>query len=111
MKKNKPLSNRERRKLFTKGDKRAQRAFRRRWFVAVANAPCGCCEVEMLFSSRESALEAFKKAGLNHTSITDDAGQIHESVDTFYGFWEKDKEDGRGLDHLMKLVTGKKKWP
>lgn len=89
----------------------AQRAFRRRWFVAVANATCGCCAVEMLFNSKESALEAFKKAGLNHTSITDDAGQVHENVDTFYGFWEKDKEDGRGLDHLMNLVTGKKKWP
>lgn len=107
----KTLSNRERRKLKSKGERRAERNFRRRWFVAVANAPCGCCEVEMLFNSRESAVAAFQKAGLDHTSITDDNGTVHESVDTFYGFWEKGKEGGRGLGHLLDLVTKQKRWP
>lgn len=121
----KPKMTLEERKLFERMSKREREDFKKKRrtqekavkrniaqlkFIAVAKAPCGCCNVEMYFKNRESAVEAFKKAGLNYTSITDDAGQIHESVDTFYGFWEKGKEDGRGLDHLMKLVTGKKKW-
>lgn len=95
----------------TKGEQAQIRAFNRRWFVAVAKSPCGCCEVEMLFDSKESATAAFQKAGFGHLAITDDAGTVHDNVDTFYGFWEKDKEDGRGLGHLLGVVTGQKKWP
>jgi hypothetical protein len=111
VKKTKTLSNRERRKLKGKAERKAERNFRRRWFVAVAKNPCGCCETEMLFDSKESATAAFQRADLNHTSITDDNGTVHENVDTFYGFWEKGKEEGRGLGHLYKLVVGQKQWP
>lgn len=109
-----PLSNREQRKEKGKDARRAERAFRRRWFVAVAKSPCGCCEVEMLFDSKERALAAFQQAGLGHLAITDDNGTIHDNVDTFYGFWEKPKKGeapGRGLDYLLGLVAGQKRWP
>lgn len=78
--------------------------------VVTANKLCGCCDVEMLFRSRESAMTAFEKAGLAHTSITDDTGVVHEGVDTFYGF-RTGKEPKRGLDYLVKLLGGEKKWP
>lgn len=114
-KRNKPLSNRERRKLKGKAERAAERAFRREWpFIAVAQNACGCCQVEMKFKSRESAIAAFTKAGLGHGPVTDDAGEVHDSVDTFYGFQEKAKKGetpGRGLDYLFGLVTGQKKWP
>jgi hypothetical protein len=110
---NRPETNRERRKQKGKAERAAERNFRREWpFVAIANSPCGCCQTdEMLFKSRESAVEAFAKAGLNHIAITDDNGTVHENVDTFYGFWEKGKSEGRGLGYLLGLVTGQKRWP
>lgn len=108
------LSNRELRKLKKKQRlqmSREERDWSKGWFLAEANALCGCCQVTMRFKSRASASEAFRVAGLGHLTMTDDAGDVHEGVDTFYGFWEAGKDERRSLGYLMAQVTGRGSWP
>lgn len=64
---------------------------------------CGCCTVRLRFHSLEKAQEAFKRAGLTvDATIRDDAGIVHEEVDTFYGFSENEEEQGeRSLGYLI----------
>jgi hypothetical protein len=58
----------------------------------VAQLSCGCCFTEMSFRSKKSAETAFQKAGLNlEATIVDDKGKVHEGVDTFYGYFVKEK--------------------
>jgi|WetSurMetagenome_2_1015567.scaffolds.fasta_scaffold452712_2 hypothetical protein len=72
-----------------------------------AKLDCGCCTTDMRFNSIESATEAFRKAGLgNGISIKDDAGVVHEGIDTFYGFSEDEEEQGnRSLGYLAEQVN------
>jgi len=74
--------------------KKLKRERRHRGFIQVtAQLSCGCCTTEMLFKSRENAVAAFNKAGLDSSAdITDDKGVAHSGVDTFYGFCETQKE-------------------
>jgi hypothetical protein len=83
-------------------------------FVVEANRDCGCCTATLRFKDEASAIAAFKAAGLcNGAVIVDDAGDRHEGIDTFYGFWQEKAEGGeaRGLGHLFDVVTGKRGWP
>lgn len=49
---------------------------------------CGCCYAELEFASNETAATAVNKVALmNGAVITDDAGIVHEGLDTFYGIW------------------------
>lgn len=104
-------TRRERQALNESEKASARRVDRRRWFVAEAKALCGCCTVELRFFSRESANAAFARVGLGHVTLIDDAGDRHDGIDTFYGFWEKDTQEKRGLGYLMDLVTGARRWP
>lgn len=76
-----------------------------------AKCDCGCCTAEMKFNSITSAEEAFKRVGLgNGMTIVDDAGEKHESIDTFYGFsTSEEEESSRSLGYLFDLVTGSRK--
>ena len=76
-----------------------------------ANQTCGCCSTTLAFKSKASARAAFQKAGLtSFGTITDDLGQVHEGVDTFYGFRLAD-EKPRSIPWLLGTLTGKSKWP
>lgn len=72
-----------------------------------AQLGCGCCDTTMYFKSKASARIAFEKAGLTSAgSITDDLGNIHRGVDTFYGF-RRENEPARGIGYLLgRLVDG-----
>jgi hypothetical protein len=112
------LSNRERRRLRKKAEltmPRSERDWAKGWYIIVVKALCGCCDMKMRFKSRESALAAFRKVGFGHVDMTDDASDLHEGVDTFYGFRRFDKRTdgqlGRGLDYLLKQATGQGQWP
>lgn len=75
-------------------------------FIAQLN--CGCCDTTMQFHSQESAQAAFSAAGMTTgASITDDAGEVHEGIDTFYGFRQED-EERRGLLFLVDQFN--KQW-
>ncbi len=66
-----------------------------------ARADCGCCDIEMKFYSAESAAKAFEEQGMrNGGIIQDDAGETHNGIDTFYGFWT-DETENRGLGYLI----------
>lgn len=69
---------------------------------------CGCCTVTMQFTDKGSIVRAFTKAGLEvAATITDDAGTVHEEVDTFYGFSMDQEEQGeRSLGYLVSLLPG-----
>lgn len=68
---------------------------------------CGCCSTTMQFRSLDSAQKAFDAAGLGSgVAITDDAGEVHEGVDTFYGF-RQSGEERRGLMFLVSQVQPK----
>ena len=74
--------------------------------IYIAGLNCGCCEAEMLFGDEESISKAFQNAGLTSIGvIVDDAGQVHESVDTFYGFWEDANESV--ANHSLQALVGK----
>ena len=80
-------------------------------YEVVVKQDCGCCETTMHFKDEASARAAFSKAGLgNGMSITDDAGDVHTGLDTFYGF-HAPSEPMRGLGDLIKTLTGEKSWP
>lgn len=68
---------------------------------------CGCCNTEMQFKDETSASEAFAEVGLgNNMSITDDAGQTHTGLDTFYGFSLAEQgQDNKGIGYLADLVN------
>ena len=71
----------------------------------IAQLDCGCCDTTMQFHSQESAQAAFAAAGMtNGVAITDDAGEVHEGVDTFYGLRQED-EDRRGLGFLVEQLN------
>lgn len=47
---------------------------------------CGCCTGTAYFTSKERAKDVFGSLGLtNGGTFTDDAGEVHDGVDTFYG--------------------------
>lgn len=77
-----------------------------------AKNDCGCCTTEMQFESEAGAQAVFAKVGPgNGMVITDDAGVMHEGLDTFYGFSTSEAEEGdRSLGYLFdkvkKLVPG-----
>jgi hypothetical protein len=79
-------------------------------FIKVfAKADCGCCEIEMAFTSAESVMRAFVRAGLSSSAtIVDDKGAVHEGIDTFYGVATREGEAAnRSLGYLMsKLHAG-----
>jgi hypothetical protein len=80
-------------------------------YVVVAKKTCGCCEAELHFHDEEAAKAAFHKARLDVAAvITDDAGDKHTEIDTFYGYRKPD-EAARGLSYLADVVTGKGQWP
>lgn len=65
---------------------------------------CGCCTTEMQFRDEESANTAFASAGLEScATITDDAGVVHNEIDTFYGWWLPEAEP-HGLAYLAELA-------
>jgi hypothetical protein len=82
-------TKREKRKIEGESGERDRVSKRKGGIEFFARADCGCCEVgPMIFVSEESALKAFEKIGLrNGGIIVDDAGETHEGIDTFYGFW------------------------
>ena len=91
--------------------KEERRKYGKARYVIEANLSCGCCSVTMHFASKRSATEAFHKAGLSSFgTITDDAGETHTDVDTFYGFRVKE-EAPRSIPYLLNVLTGKKSWP
>lgn len=67
---------------------------------------CGCCTTTMRFKDVEAIGRAFMKAGLDvAATIVDDAGIVHEEVDTFYGFSKNQEEQGeRGIGYLVSLL-------
>lgn len=68
-----------------------------------AKLTCGCCTTEMQFKDITSARKVFKELG--HLDITDDAGNLHEGVDTFYGFEvDEDRQLDKGLDYLVNRL-------
>ncbi|HVP24198.1 MAG TPA: hypothetical protein VMS77_09845 [Conexivisphaerales archaeon] len=71
-----------------------------------AKNDCGCCTTEMRFNDLTSAREAFAAVGLgNGMQIKDDAGDVHERIDTFYGFSESDEEEhNRSLGFLLGQI-------
>lgn len=73
-----------------------------------AKLDCGCCTSEMSFNSLESANEAFNKVGFgNGMCITDDAGEVHFNLDTFYGFsTDEGEQSDKALDYLSSIVPG-----
>jgi hypothetical protein len=59
----------------------------------------------MRFKDQASIENAFAVAGLrNGAIITDDENQVHEGIDTFYGYWTEENEN-RGLDYLADQVN------
>lgn len=68
---------------------------------------CGCCYSDVQFESRESANRAFAKAGLgNGMTVIDDAGQVIEGVDTFYGVIEENESTDNPLGRLLNNFGG-----
>ena len=88
-------------KQLKKEKRRELRGFKR----VYAKCDCGCCTAEMFFRNKESATEAFAKVGLqNGAKIVDDKGNIHEGIDTFYGFsMDKEEQHDRGLKYLAGM--------
>lgn len=78
-------------------------------FVVTARRDCGCCQDTLRFASKQSAVAAFREAGFSSSAtITDDAGEVHQGIDTFYGF-NPDKE---GMKRLVDyLADTKNAWP
>jgi len=107
-------TKREKRKIEGESGERKPGASRRVEGIGFfARADCGCCEVgPMIFVSEESALKAFEKIGLrNGGTIVDDAGEVHEGIDTFYGFWRsetshrtRDDEPDRRAGSVLKTA-------
>lgn len=92
-----------------KSDKHKKKKYSKTRFVVETRKTCGCCTAKMHFFSKESAKKAFQQAGLSSSStITDDAGDVHNSIDTFYGFREG---QANKLDYLIDLLRKKKSWP
>lgn len=74
-------------------------------YIVKAQLCCGCCDTTMHFKSKASARAAFEKAGLTSIGyIVDDLGEMHEGVDTFYGF-RGEAEPPRGIGYLMKRLV------
>lgn len=67
---------------------------------------CGCCTVMLRFKDEEAIGRAFMKAGLDvAATIVDDAGIVHEEVDTFYGFSKnREEQDERSIGYLASLL-------
>ena len=88
-------------KQLKKEKRRELRGFKR----VYAKYDCGCCTAEMFFRNKENVIEAFAKAGLqNGAKIVDDKGNIHEGIDTFYGFsMDKEEQHDRGLKYLAGM--------
>jgi hypothetical protein len=75
-----------------KKEKKIKRQENRGTIAVYAQYTCGCCIAEMRFKDKESAEQAFLKAGVgNKMNITDDKGVVHEGIDTFYGFSTDEK--------------------
>lgn len=78
-------------------------------FIVKARRNCGCCEETLRFTDKQSAVAAFRTAGLDSSAtIVDDAGDVHQGVDTFYGF-NPDKDGMRRL--VDYLIESNKAWP
>jgi len=88
-------------KQLKKEKRRELRGFNR----VYAKCDCGCCTAEMFFRNKESVIEAFTKVGMqNSATIVDDKGNIHEGIDTFYGFsMDKEEQQDRGLKYLAGM--------
>ena len=84
-------TRREKRKAEMKSGERERVSKNVKGIEFFARADCGCCEVgPMIFVSEDSALRAFEKVGFrNGGTIVDDAGEMHEGIDSFYGFWKR----------------------
>ncbi len=68
---------------------------------------CGCCYANVQFKSRKSADKVIVKAGLgNGRTLVDDAGQVVEGVDTFYGIIEEDESTENPLGRLFNQTFG-----
>lgn len=68
---------------------------------------CSCCDATVYFSSDEAIEAAFARAGLSSVAtIVDEAGQVVEEVDTFYG-WRRTGEPRRGLEYLWERAFGR----
>lgn len=78
-------------------------------YVVTAQLGCGCCNTTMRFENKQSAVQAFREAGLTSmATIVDDTGTRHEGVDTFYGF----NPDKVGIARLLAyLIEENKSWP
>ena len=76
------------------------------WIKVHATNDCGCCTTDMMFKSKESVEKAFSTVGVtNGATIMDDAGDVHNSIDTFYGFSVVEEEQkGKGLGYLADLM-------
>lgn len=74
---------------------------------------CGCCSTEMQFNDEASASTAFEKVGMgNNMSMTDDAGQTHTGLDTFYGFaLSEEGQNTKGIGYLADLVASTVRTP
>ena len=89
-----------------KHDKKDKDRKSNRMIIVSAKKDCGCCNVDMLFRSVESAERAFLAVGLAvGAEIVDDAGTPHDGIDTFYGFTRNGKNE-RGLKDLVGHLTG-----
>jgi hypothetical protein len=68
---------------------------------------CGCCYADVQFENRESANRAIAKAGIgNGMTLVDDAGQVVEGVDTFYGIIEEGESTENPLGRLLANFGG-----
>lgn len=70
---------------------------------------CGCCDDIAMFESDDSASRTFAKAGLtSNGTFVDDAGEMHESVDTFYGIHAIDNipENAGTIGYLADKLIG-----
>lgn len=79
--------------------------YKHKFIKVYAKAGCGCCETELSFISTDSANKAFAAAGLGIKDIVDDKGNMHEGIDTFYGFSLDEGEAAkRSLGYLMERI-------
>lgn len=71
----------------------------------VVQMGCGCCDSTVYFKDEIAIQNKFNQIGLACSAvIEDEAGQVVEGVDTFYGY-RRETDKRRGLEYLAGLIA------
>ncbi len=71
----------------------------------VVQLGCGCCDSTVYFRDEAAIQDKLNSMGLVCSGVLEDeAGQVVEGVDTFYGY-RRETDKRRGLEYLAGLIA------